>query len=239
MSTTLTWEEILPRLALATFACALIGLDRSEHGRPAGLRTTLLVGLAATVAMIQANLLLATVGKAPDSFISLDPMRLPLGILTGVGFIGGGAILKRNHLTVGVTTAATLWFVTALGLCFGGGQYLLGLVALGLGLVVLSGLKWVERRLRRDRHATLIVIGDLDAPPPRNIRAILAGAGFELLSLGVDRHPKKRRRSLHCELRWRARPAPTCEPEILDELSRLEGVSRVKWIPRGQPIGLN
>ena len=66
-----------------------------------------------------------SVGKAPDSFVVLDLMRLPLGILTGVGFIGGG-ILKRGDSIQGVTTAATLWFVTVIGLCFGGGQNELG-----------------------------------------------------------------------------------------------------------------
>ena len=119
MPLTLTWHDILLRLALSVFAGALMGVDRSEHGRPAGLRTTLLVCLAAAVAMIQTNLLMLTVGKASDSFVVLDLMRLPLGILTGMGFIGGGAILRRDGLVFGVTTAATLWFVTVIGLCFG------------------------------------------------------------------------------------------------------------------------
>src|ERR1700683_830561 len=107
MPLTLTWQEIALRLALSVVAGTLIGLDRGEHCHPAGLRTTLLVCLAAAVAMIQANLLLDTTGKAGDSFITLDLMRLPLGILTGMGFIGGGAILRRDSLVVGVTTAAT------------------------------------------------------------------------------------------------------------------------------------
>src|ERR1700728_2417613 len=134
----LTWHDIALRLALSVAAGGLIGLDRGEHGRPAGLRTTLLVCLAAALAMIQANLLLGTTGKASDSFVVLDLMRLPLGILTGMGFIGGGAILRRDGLVLGVTTAATLWFVTVIGLCFGGGQIFLGLAGLALGMVVLS-----------------------------------------------------------------------------------------------------
>jgi len=86
MPITLTWHEIALRLALSVVAGGLIGWDRGEHGRPAGLRTTLLVCLAAAVAMIQTNLWLGTVGKAANSFVRLDPMRLPLGILTGMGF---------------------------------------------------------------------------------------------------------------------------------------------------------
>ena len=141
MPLTLTWPEIALRLALTVVAGTLIGLDRGEHGRAAGLRTTLLVCLAAAVAMIQANVLLATAGKTADSFATLDVMRLPLGILTGMGFIGGGAILRRDSLILGVTTAATLWFVTVIGLCFGGGQISLGIAALVLGVVVVTGLR--------------------------------------------------------------------------------------------------
>src|ERR1700728_2494416 len=122
MPLTMTWQEIALRLALSVWAGGLIGLDRGERGRPAGLRTTLLVCLAAAVAMIQTNLLLAVAGKATDSFVVLDLMRLPLGILTGMGFIGGGAILRRDGFVLGVTTAATLWVVAVIRLCFRGRQ---------------------------------------------------------------------------------------------------------------------
>ena len=154
MSTHLDWPEITLRLALTVVAGTLIGLDRGRHGRPVGLRTTLLVCLAAALSMIQANLLLPTAGKPADSFVTLDLMRLPLGILTGMGFIGAGAILKRGELVLGITTAATLWFVTVLGLCFGGGEWVLGGAALAIGMVVLKGLKRVEHLLppRASRH---------------------------------------------------------------------------------------
>src|SRR5579863_6917655 len=123
------WLKIAVRLALTVIAGLLIGYNRTEHGKAAGLRTTVLVCLAASVAMIQVNLLLPTAGRATDSFVMNDLMRLPLGILTGVGFIGGGVILRRDDIIVGVTTAATLWLVTVVGLCFGGGQLGLGVVA--------------------------------------------------------------------------------------------------------------
>lgn len=154
------WQEIAIRLLCTVFAGAVIGFNREGHGRTAGLRTTILVSVAAALSMIQANLLLQTAGKASDSFIVMDLMRLPLGILSGMGFIGAGAILRRDNLVLGVTTAATLWFVTMMGLCFGGGQIGLGFTAMGIGFVTLSGLKWLERHLELQRHATLtIVIG--------------------------------------------------------------------------------
>lgn len=138
MPTQLPWSEIALRLLLTVVAGTIVGLDRGEHGRPAGLRTTLLVCLSAAVSMIQTNLLLPTAGKPTGSFVTLDLMRLPLGILTGMGFIGAGAILKKDDIVTGITTAATLWFVTVLGLCFGGGQWGLGVASLVIGIGVLT-----------------------------------------------------------------------------------------------------
>jgi putative Mg2+ transporter-C (MgtC) family protein len=82
-------------------------------------------------------------------------MRLPLGILSGMGFIGAGAIVRYGSLVRGLTTAATLWFVTVLGLCFDGGQLALGLAVLALGVLVLETLERLESRWKQDRHATL------------------------------------------------------------------------------------
>ncbi len=97
LSTPLHWTDMLLRLALTVVAGVLIGYNRSEHGKAAGMRTTLLVCLAACVAMLQVNFLLPTAGRSPNSFVMNDLMRLPLGILTGVGFIGAGAILPQER----------------------------------------------------------------------------------------------------------------------------------------------
>src|SRR6202167_3928325 len=180
MPLTLTWHEIALRLALSIVAGGLIGLDRGEHGRPAGLRTTLLVCLAAAVAMIQTNLLLVTTGKTVDSFVSLDLMRLPLGILTGMGFIGGGAILRRDGFVLGVTTAATLWFVTVVGLCFGGGQITLGIAAFALGILVLEGLRWFDYRVKQEQHETLCLTTEHDEPQQEAIQALVRQAGYKV-----------------------------------------------------------
>lgn len=152
-----TWTEMGVRLALTVVASAILGLDRGARGHAAGFRTTILVGLAAAVAMIQANILLPVDGKAPDSFSVLDLMRLPLGILTGVGFIGGGAILKRGDIVRGVTTAATLWMTTVIGLCFGGGQVILGLVGAALAFLTLFALDYLDQRIPRQHRARLVI----------------------------------------------------------------------------------
>lgn len=159
-----SWFDIGLRLALTLAAGALLGLDRGAHGHAAGLRTVMLVGLAAAIAMIQANLLLPVGGKKPDSFGVMDLMRMPLGILTGVGFIGGGAILRRGDMVRGVTTAATLWLVTVVGLCFGGGQLVLGVAGTVLGLATLFPLRTLDRRLPREHRARLVIRADAESP---------------------------------------------------------------------------
>ncbi|MBU6464135.1 MAG: MgtC/SapB family protein [Bradyrhizobium sp.] len=152
-----SWLDITLRLALTMLAGAIIGFNRGARGHAAGFRTTILVGLAAAVAMIQANILLPVSGKTSESFAVMDLMRLPLGILTGVGFIGGGTILKKGDLVTGVTTAATLWLMTVIGLCLGGGQLVLGTIATALAVLTLWVLKWVDLVIPREHRAKLTV----------------------------------------------------------------------------------
>jgi putative Mg2+ transporter-C (MgtC) family protein len=180
MPTILTWQSITVRLALTVLCSGILGLDRDERGRPAGLRTTLLVALAACLAMIQANWLINSNGKPEDSFVVMDIMRLPLGILSGIGFIGAGAIVKRGELAVGVTTAATIWFVTVMGLCFGGGQLGVGLVGFAAGFLVLTGLKKIEIRIPRRHSGILRVNVSRDGPTQVEIVALLARDGLSV-----------------------------------------------------------
>ena len=155
-----SWSEICVRLALTMLAGAIIGFNRGARGHAAGFRTTILVCLAASVAMIQTNILLSLSGKTPQSFVVMDLMRLPLGILTGVGFIGGGTILKKGDAVAGVTTAATLWLVTVIGLCLGGGQLILGSIATALGVVTLWFLKWVDVLIPREHRARIVIVAE-------------------------------------------------------------------------------
>lgn len=238
MSPQLTWYEIVLRLTLTVIAGGLIGFDRGEHGRPAGLRTTLLVCLAASVSMIQVNLLLAMAGKPADSFVTLDLMRLPLGILTGMGFIGGGAILKKGDVVLGVTTAATLWFVTVIGLCFGGGQIALGVAALAIGMLILSALKHLESMIPQERRALLSLTAALDGPTEDEVCAVIHGQGLRMSNPGVCYAKPERTWTLLCEIRWRARPDDPTQPAVVEELARIPGISRLEWTPQGLTASL-
>jgi putative Mg2+ transporter-C (MgtC) family protein len=236
MTLTIGWREIALRLTLTLIAGGLIGLNRAERGRPAGLRTMMLVCLAASLAMIQANLLLGTRGKPDGSLASMDVLRLPLGILSGMGFIGGGAILKRGDIVVGVTTAATLWFVTVVGLCFGGGEIVLGTVALVIGLIVLWGFKWLELQLPHERRGTLIITTNAEGPTEGEVRRRILATGFHILSLSVVYDAVRKRWQVRCELEWRSRTTEADQPALFDELARLPGVARLRWRPEDMPM---
>jgi putative Mg2+ transporter-C (MgtC) family protein len=233
MNPTVTGTEIVLRLALTVVGGGLIGLNRGEHGRPAGLRTVLLVALAASIAMILANLMLGTTGKAHDSFVNIDVMRLPLGILTGVGFIGAGAILRRDNLVVGVTTAATLWFVTVMGLCFGSGHLGLGTVAFALGMGSLWALEYAELQLPQDHRGTLFLVVARDAVSEEELRQIFALSGCRVLTFGTVLDNIASRREFACEITWRAKRIDSRAPKFVNELASRDGIVKLGWNPVG------
>jgi putative Mg2+ transporter-C (MgtC) family protein len=240
MPLTPTPTDIALRLLLTVVACLLIGFNRSERGRAAGVRTVTLVGLTSCLALVLANLLLTTRGKPSDSFVQLDMMRLPLGVLTGIGFIGAGAIGRRNEMVRGVTTAATLWFVTMLGMCFGAGQLGLGSVGTVIGLAVLWALKWIEDAIAQEQHATLTVWFDTesgDAEPEADLRGELAKTTYRVNSTAVSLEDAGRRRCVKWMVFWRSREGSAVPPALLQQWARRPTVSRLHWEPAGLKMG--
>lgn len=133
------WTDIL-RLVAATAAGALIGFEREINDKPAGFRTNILICLGAAVFALLSERL-AVPGDIADR------TRIAAQIVTGVGFLGAGAIIQFRGNVIGLTTAATIWVVASVGMAFGGGAYLIGGVATVLVVGVLLGLSWAERRM--------------------------------------------------------------------------------------------
>jgi putative Mg2+ transporter-C (MgtC) family protein len=231
MSPHLTAIDVLLRLGVALAAGVVIGFDRGEHGKPAGLRTTILVCLAAAMAMVLANYLLATSGKSGISFAQIDPMRLPLGILTGVGFIGAGTIIQRRDLVVGVTTAATLWFITVVGLCAGAGYIALALCTATLGVAILWGLPVLERLIPRERQATLELACTGDRSIEQDLVGRLHDEGYLIVNRTLALTEAGSTREVRFELRWRALRSNTEPPGFLTDLAHLGGVISLRWLP--------
>src|SRR5438128_3501614 len=135
------WQMFL-RLLLAFIAGFIVGWERESHGRPAGLRTNILACVASALAMVVSEVLFAqsAAATATGSWRP-DPARLGAGILTGIGFLGAGTILRHANAVRGITTAASLWFVTVLRLAFGSGQFVLGLLGTALARLTLVVLR--------------------------------------------------------------------------------------------------
>jgi putative Mg2+ transporter-C (MgtC) family protein len=137
--------EMMLRLIAALVAGAFIGYERSFHGRPAGLRTHVLVCLASSLLMLVTVYEDHWVRMTGDS--RLDPTRMAQGIMTGIGFLGAGVIVKEGLNVRGLTTAASIWITAAIGVLAGVGLYLPLAVSVVLTLAVLSGFRWIERRV--------------------------------------------------------------------------------------------
>jgi putative Mg2+ transporter-C (MgtC) family protein len=217
------WDDLCLRLLLTVIAGALLGFNREARGHAAGLRTTILVALAASVAMIQTNILLPVEGKDQGSFAVMDMMRLPLGILTGVGFLGGGAILKRGGSITGVTTAATLWIATVIGLSFGGGQLGLGIIATGLAIVTLWAMQKVDSRIPREHRGMLVVAAEYGSPPP-DLDSLLRPAGYSARFRKQARAESASNRDeieIHFDIRWRQAEAAIPSLNFLTSVNKV------------------
>lgn len=223
-----TWFDIALRMSLCVLAGAVIGLNRDAGGKPVGIRTSILVCLAAGMAMMQANLLLDLTGKTDASFPVLDLMRLPLGILSGIGFIGAGVIIQRRHGGVrGITTAASLWFVTVDGLALGGGQLGLGGAALLIAVVVLWALKPLERCVPREHVGRLHL--SLRAPGLEADQLRQAAGDLEVRIDAVTRDANGQASQVECEVRWRGRDRITDAPDAVQRLMTLPEVAVARW----------
>lgn len=119
-------SEIILRLIIGAIIGAVIGLERQQHGRPAGIRTHLLVSTASVIIMIISTEYFRLSVLDP-SFVRIDPARIAAGAITGVGFLGAGVIIKSGPSVIGLTTAACLWMVSSIGLAIGCGLYMLGI----------------------------------------------------------------------------------------------------------------
>jgi putative Mg2+ transporter-C (MgtC) family protein len=137
--------EMILRLLAALAAGALIGYERSFHGRPAGLRTHVLVCLASALLMlvtVYEDHWVRTTGQS-----RLDPTRMAQGIMTGIGFLGAGVIVKEGLNVRGLTTAASIWITAGIGVLAGVGLYLPLVFSVILTLAVLSVFRWIEMRV--------------------------------------------------------------------------------------------
>jgi putative Mg2+ transporter-C (MgtC) family protein len=176
--------EITFRLVAALLAGSLIGLERSHRGRPAGFRTHALVCLASSLLMLVTVYETHWFPSTSEARVILDPTRMAQGIMTGIGFVGAGAIIKEGFTVRGLTTAASIWVTAAIGILVGIGFYFAAAVATVLSLGTLSLFRWIEAKLPTETYANFTVRFAREAvmPEPELLKAVTAH-GFSVRNL--------------------------------------------------------
>lgn len=170
-------------LLAALLAGAAIGMERSFHGRPAGFRTHALVALASAVLMLVTVSTGTWFHGGPET-VRVDPTRMAQGIMTGIGFLGAGVIFKEGITVRGLTTAASIWITSAIGVLFGVGLWAPAAVATVLTLGVLSVFRWIELRLPTYQYAHHRVRFErANVIPEEQLRALLHERGFRISDL--------------------------------------------------------
>lgn len=220
---------MLQRIGAAFLAGFLLGLERESRGRAAGLRTTILVCMAATFAMILSEIYYLNHTEANGQGVgwSPDPARLGAGILTGMGFIGAGVIVRQGQMVQGVTTAALMWFVTVIGFCFGSGQMALGTAGFVIAAVALYGLQHLDAWMQNERIFVLVVTLDPRGPEVDTLLARLTSDGLNPRLTGVSVDSAASTRTVTTSVRFKGRAALT-PPQCVDRLASLSGVQYVE-----------
>jgi putative Mg2+ transporter-C (MgtC) family protein len=176
--------EMLKHLAGALLAGGLIGLERSYHGRPAGFRTHVLVCLASAMLMLVTLYQSHWFQQVGLERITIDPTRMAQGIMTGIGFLGAGVIMKEGLSVRGLTTAGSIWVTAAIGILIGIGFYFAAAVSTVLVLGTLSVFRWIEARIPMLYYALLIIRFQREnAPAEDRLRELVARHGFTAANL--------------------------------------------------------
>lgn len=176
--------EIIFKLLLGTLLGGIIGFERQSHGRPAGFRTQLLVCVACVLIMIISESYYIQNSLRPE-YARIDPTRIAAGAMTGVGFLGAGVILKTGVSIQGLTTAACIWIVSAIGLAIGAGQYVAGITGFAITFISLWFLRLMEIKIPTMAYKYVTVVTD-NSGDEKTIVSIFQDSGFKINKMDYD-----------------------------------------------------
>jgi len=219
-----TWE-ILMRLAAAAALGGVIGIERELREREAGFRTHMLVSVGAALFTLVSAYAWTDFAFSQEGGVTFDPTRIAAQIVTGIGFIGAGAIIRQGLSVRGLTTAATLWMVAAIGMACGAGFYWAAVMATAIALVGLGPLRLVSRRMHDRPHGREL---EVDLGPDGSAAAVLAA--LEQLGVGITSFSVAARgdgRRLACVIEL---PHAEASEQVVIRLGELDDVSGVRWI---------
>jgi len=167
------------RLVLAAILGGLIGIEREIRDKPAGLRTNILICVGSALFMSLSTRVAQLLGG--------DPTRIAAQIISGIGFLGAGAVLHSHGFVLGLTTAATIWVVAAVGMAVGSGMYLVAVFATAMSLVTLYFLSFIEDRIQgRRSYSYSLVVSDLN-PALASINRVLQESSVSAASFNFKK----------------------------------------------------
>jgi putative Mg2+ transporter-C (MgtC) family protein len=214
------WNLIF-RISVAAVLGGILGIERDVHGRQAGLRTHILVSAGSALFFILSTRIATLDVVTPDGFTKVtDPGRIAAQVVTGIGFLGAGVILKEGFTVVGLTTAACLWISAAIGMTSGAGLYGIAVSTTILALVALVLLRWIERYYRRDiyRYMELQFANDVDI---MHVVDLVKGNDVTVVSLDLERDYDSRITTASFALRFFHRgESGTLSKQMLDQLEQ-------------------
>lgn len=224
-------SDMILRISLAFFSGAILGLERETRGRPAGLRTIVLVCVASTLAAILSDNYYRSSfsGAYQSDNWHPDPARLAAGILTGIGFLGAGVIIHQRNWVRGVTTASQIWFVTILGLCYGSGELVLGLLGFVVSIITVYFLRKMEAMMKRDSFAFLTVKADSNRTTSSQIADFIHGLDVHVKSTELRRDLHENSSTMIFSLRYRRTEENGMLEKVVNKVSTLPGIISVHW----------
>jgi len=224
----LDWTAFLLAIAVG----GAIGLERELHGRPAGVRTHMMVCLSATIAIQASQSVPTALGDSVVGNLVFDPNRLAAGIVTGIGFLGAATVIRSGDIVRGITTGSCVWAVAVLGIVIGQQRYALALIGAVVMLTILIGFDWIFRWVKPVVYRRLVVIGsgaDL-AAISTSLREVLAGSKIRIQDLAGRIDPVAQTCEIDIYIRCRNLHQA---PELLTQAGALEGVTSVEWTQIG------
>ncbi len=212
------------RIAIATCLGGVIGYERDRHGRPAGLRTHMLVALASSTFMVISTHFVYFQHYAPTDLVTVDSSRIAASIVTGMGFLAGGAIMRTGLTVQGLTTAAALWLVGAIGMAGGAGMYAVAVFVTLVGVVALTIVRRFEDKDdERVRRRVAIVLG-----PDGSIAEVsskLTELGVSVVPESWDRQIADKTLAVTLDLRF---PLALGIERVLTEIEEQRDIRRVR-----------
>ena len=214
---------VLQRLLLVTALAGVIGFERERHGRAAGFRTHILVGVGSCLVMLTGLYLMeGLAGRA-----EIDPTRMAAQVISGIGFLGAGTIMRFRASVLGLTTAASLWAAAGIGLAVGAGFVSGAVVSAVVVIVALYGFSGLERAMRKSWYQTLVVESKVTDEGLAKIRKVLAEYDVEIRDFDIKKSDEPDRSHIEFSVKLLNHEH---HGEILQNLLRLEGITQARWV---------